>query len=265
MTLRCVDPICLDGPADGDQPMPRWADAPGLLCRKDAEKLEQRLAELESRRDALRSVLGGGPAGAKGGNRPTKGSPPIPLNISAHDHLTAMQAVVVSWVRMVCEERGLRGPDGSDVALLARWLLSQLDWLLEHPAVGDLCDEMRDLARVADGLTQVHPRWNRLDPACPTCGAQELGRMDGDEHVACRACGRQWHEREYPAFVRLALDESGGSCTAAEGAERAGVPAATFRQWVSRKKVRRLGTVDGLARYSTEDVDRMTQDIEEAS
>lgn len=253
---RCLDPGCTDGPTDSDEKMPRWAKD-GNLCRRCGALLEQRLAEVPARCQAVRSVLGGLRSSGRGENRPTKGTPPVPLNISAHDHLTEMHATLVSWVRMVAEERTLRGPDRDDDAILSAWLLSQLPWLLAHGAVGDLADEMRDLARVADSLTQSGLRWHRLEPPCPSCAAFELGRWDGDDHVGCRSCGRHWPDVEYPFFVRLALDDSGGCLTAAEAVQRAGVRPDTFWQWVSRGRVRKLGTVDGLARYSTSDIDRV--------
>lgn len=253
--LRCADPACTDGPEAPDgSPMPRWAKD-GLLCRRCGTLLEQRLAEVPARREALRAELGGLRSSSRGENRPTKGSPPIPLNIPVHDHLEKIHATLVSWVLLVAEERALRGPDRDDDAILSAWLLSQFDWLLQHEAVGDFADEMRDLSRHADGLTQTREQWHRLEPLCPDCGARELGRWDGGDYVGCRSCGQRWAEEQYPMFVRLALDDSGGCVTAAEAVDRAQVAPATFRQWVSRGRVRKLGTVDGLARYSTADLD----------
>ena len=254
---RCADPICLDGPPEGDEPRPRWALAGSALCRRCGDLLEQRLVELGPRRDALRAVLGGLQGAVSAGNKPTKGTPPVPLNIAAHDHLTLMQATVVSWVRLVCEERDLRGPDRNDLAVLTTWLLSQLSWLLEHPAVGDLADEMRDLSSTADALAQTREQWHRLEPRCPDCHAFELGRWDGGDHVGCRSCGREWHEREYPLFVRLALDNSGGRLTAKEAVAILGVTYGAFRMMVNRGHVHKLGTLDGIAWYRAADVDAL--------
>lgn len=250
---RCIGKTCDDGPAENGEARPRWAKT-GLLCTRCAGKLEQRLAELPAKQDQLRSVLGGLKSKGGSGNRPTKGEPPVPLNIAAHDHLELLHATVVSWTQLVAEERSLRGPDRSEVEVLSRWLLSQHSWLVEQLWVDDLAEEMRELAQVADSLAAINVRWNRLPVPCPDCNAHELGRWDGASEVQCGACDLSWHEDDYPRMLKVLTWEK--SVTAAEAAEKAGVEPATFRQWVSRGKVKRVGTVDGQARYSAEDVER---------
>ena len=261
MTARCADPRCSDGPPEHNKPRPRWAVDGERLCVRCATLLERRLSELPACRDALRANLAKTGGGSNVGNKPTKGSPPIPLNIDAHDHLTLMQATVTSWVRLVCEDRGLRGPDRNDLRVLCGWLGSQLPWLLTHPLVGYLADEVRDLVRIAEALAQTQPRWHPLDPPCPGCSEHALGRWDGADHIDCRNCERRWHEREYPSFVRLALDNSGGRVTAREGAAMLGVTYGTFRNMVADKDVQltKLGTLDGLAQYRASDVDALVK------
>jgi len=262
---RCFDPQCTDGPPEGDEPRPRWTDDGDLLCRRCATLLEQRLAELPARRDALRAVLGGLQGAVSAGNKPTKGTPPVPLNIAAHDHLTLMQATVVSWVLMVAEERDLRGPDRNDLTVLTGWLLHQLPWLLAHPAVGDLADEVRDLSRVADGLAQTREQWHRLEPACPDCDAYELGRWDGGDVVGCRSCGCQWDDAEYADIVTAALRV--GCVTAQEAALILGVTYGTFRNMVADPDVRlrKVGTLDGKAQYAAAEVAALVQAKEAAA
>lgn len=254
MNLRCVGKTCTDGPDDG----PRWASADGrhgLLCRRCHDRLEQHLAELPARHDQLTEALSGG----SGTGRDRRGTPepPVPLNLGSHDHQTLMTASVVSWALLVREERGLRGPDTSTVATLAPWLLGQLDWIVQQPWVDDLAEELRDLSQTADAITRRRPLRNRLEPPCPQCGARELGRWDGAAQVDCAACGAVWDERYYPALVRLVLDTSGGCVTAAEAARELGVSAVNLRQLVSRGQLRKLGTVDGTARYSASDLERL--------
>lgn len=259
---RCVARDCLDGPPVDDQPAPRLTRH-GLLCDRDTRRLEQHLAELPARVHQLRAVLPGVQAPKRDGSRHTKGHPPVPLNLAAHDHLDLLAATVTSWVRLVAEERGLRGPDRPEVGRLSGWLLGQLDWLVEQPWVDDLAEEMRDLSRVADGLTQVRPGWHVLPAPCPRCSGPDdpvltLGRWDGDDHVGCSTCGERWAEEEYPRLVLVLSQDV--TVTAEEAARRAKVESATFRQWVSRGYVQRVGTVEGLARYSTKDVDAMTRE-----
>ena len=254
MTARCCDPRCTDGPPEHDEPRPRWAVDGERLCVRCGTLLERRLSELPACRDALRANLAKTGGGSNVGNKPTKGSPPIPLNIAAHDHLTLMQATVTLWALMVREERNLRGPDRNDLRVLCGWLSSQLPWLLTHPAVGDLADEVRNLVRIAEALAQTREQWHPLDPPCPGCGEHAVGRWDGADHIDCKACERVWQEKEYPSFVRLALDNSGGRVTAKEAISLLEVKPELFRQMVSRGKVHKLGTLDGIAQYRASDV-----------
>lgn len=251
--IRCTDKLCLDGDPIDDLPAPRWALASTMLCRRCAAALEQRLAETAAMVDLLRAHLGGHTTTRGDGRGSTAW--PIPLNVNAHDLLQHYPAVLSSWVRMVCEERSLRGPDRPDPAVLSGWLLSQLDWLVEQPWVDDLADEIRDLSNTAHGITAVRHRRYRLEPACPSCDARELGRWDGSDQVDCASCGRSWPHERYPALIRLALDDSRGSLTASEAAQRLGVSASRVSQLVAAGRIKKLGTVDGTARYSTADVE----------
>lgn len=255
-TARCVAWDCNDGPPVDDKPAPRLARH-GLLCERCTRRLEQDLAELPARTQQLRSVLPGTQAPQRDGSRHTKGQPPVPLNIAAHDHLELVAGTVLSWVRLVAEDRGLRGPDRPEVERLTGWLLGQLDWIVGQPWVDDLLMEIHDLTRVADALTQARPGWHLLPAPCPGCSALTLGRWDGDDHVGCGTCGERWAEEHYPRLVLVLAWEK--TLTAEEAANLAGVEPATFRQWVSRGHVERVGSVDGQARYRKSDVDAMAQ------
>lgn len=266
---RCVGKHCHDGPPillDGvEQPAPRLVPtdgSTGLLCRRHYHALEQHLAELPAKTTELEQVLAGG----RGGGGQRRGTPelPVPLNVAAYDHLQEVGGTLVSWALLVREERGLRGPDSDTPARLAPWLLGQLDWVAGQPWVDDFADEIRDLTVKADQITGRKPLRNRLEPPCPRCLARELGRWDGASEVDCGACGASWDERLYPAMVRLVLDDSGGCVTAEEAAGELGVTVGALRMLVNRGQVRKLGTVDGTARYSASDVERVKR-IREAS
>lgn len=256
--IRCIDKACADGPRIDDRPAPRMVAA-GLLCRRCTGHLERRLAELPARADQVRAVLYGAQRPQGDGSRRTKGNPPVPLNIAAHDHLILIEATVTSWTALVAEERGLRGPERGTVPILSAWLLNQLDWLVEQPWVDDMAEELRDVSRTAAGLGQADPEWHRLPAPCPGCGDMTLGRWDGDDHVGCGTCGERWPEDDYARMVLVLASDVEVSLPSLHAAARAGVPHATFRQWVSRGHVRRLGTIEGSARYSVADIDAMTE------
>jgi hypothetical protein len=251
---RCIDKHCADGPPENGQPRPRWAQT-GLLCRRCADRLERHLAELPAQAQQLRAVLSGPPRGGRGENRPTKGNPPVPLNLAAHDHLQHLTDTLASWAQLVIDERSLRGPDTPTIESLSRWLLAQIDWLITQPWVDDLADEMRDLTRVADGLTHARPGWHRLPVPCPGCDSLSLGRWDGDDHINCSTCGERWAEQDYPRFVRVVAGDV--TVTAPEAAARAGVEPSTFRGWAAAGALLPIGKIDGVSRYAVEDVDRV--------
>jgi hypothetical protein len=250
MTGRCVVTDCHDGPDLDGEPGPRMAKI-GLTCSRCHNRLERVLAELPATLTNLRAVLGG-TTGGRAENRRTKGSPPLPLNVCVHDHLEHTHTLLVSWTRLVAEERSLRGPDHPNPA----WLLGQLSWIVDQPWVDDFDDEIREASRVAEALARSRPGWNQLSAPCPGCGGMTLGRWDGDDHVGC-PCGERWPERDYPRMVLVLATDPKRTLTAEEAAARAEVKPATFRQWVSRGHVRRAGTANGEARYRTEDVDAM--------
>lgn len=259
---RCLDPACLDGPTDGD-PLPRYTDGDDCLCPRCGTLLERRLGDLTAQRDALRAVLGGLRSSVRGDNKPTKGTPPVPLNLAAHDHLTLMQATLVSWVRMVAEERDLRGPDRDDLAVLAGWLLNQLPWLVQHGAVGDFADEVRDLARVADGLTHLTRRPTRVGADCFDCRAPLVRPVDRDgleeDRVVCNGCGREYTVTSYNLALAAAAEEASRIdwddeqwATPEALAHDLGRSVNTLKRW-RRDALVRARTLEGVVFFSVAD------------
>lgn len=209
MTLRCVDPACLDGPPlDGD-PAPRIA-ATGLLCQRCADLLERRLAELPALDADLAAALtptrGGRPEGGR-----TKGSPPVPINVAAHDHRQRLAGVLMSWVQLVAEERSLRGPDRTAVDRLAPWLVAQADWIVDQPWVDDLCAEVADLVRAGEGIVQRWRRPSRAGANCFDCDGPLIRRVvDGleEDTLTCYGCGRRYDDAQYLLALRSAARDA---------------------------------------------------------
>lgn len=198
----CLGPRCQDDDETARHP------SVGLLCRRCWTQMEQTVAELPAVFDWLHRSL---PAGGGGRGDVITGTrdKPVPIRVGVHDHRQQIQATLVSWVRLVCEERGLRGPDRSDPEATATWLGHQLDWCAGQPWVEDLSAEMRDLARDAHRLAPWQAGRHHLPAPCPNpnCGCLALVRYDGDDAVQCSECGERWAEDTYRrlAFV-LASD-----------------------------------------------------------
>ncbi len=224
-----------------------------LLCTSRTHRLEQHLAELPARLHLVAAIHDGQQTPRRT-DRPG-GDTPAPANIDALDLLNAALDVLRSWAQLVCDERHLTGP--RDGTLLTAWLLGHLDWLTRQPWIDDMTDEINDLATEAERLCRINPHRHRLEPPCPSCGAGELGRWDGTEQVDCASCGRVWPEDQYPWMVRLALDDSGGCLTATQAATRLGVTVGSLRSLVHEGAVRKLGTVEGTARYSARDIEEL--------
>lgn len=70
------------------------------------------------------------------------------MNAAAAEVRAAIRTVLASWSGLVAEERQLRSP-ARDVPALARFLCRHVEWLVHHPAAGDLADEIQQLSRVA--------------------------------------------------------------------------------------------------------------------
>lgn len=258
--FRCIDSRCTDGPLLEGQPAARYATV-GLFCRRCYTTLERRLAETPAYLDLIPAYLGGHTTSRGDGRGSTAW--PVPLNITAHDVLQDYAAKLSSWTVEVCEERNLRGPDFPDPRVLSGWLLHQLDWIVQQPWARAFSEEVRELTQAAEQVANARHHRYRLEPPCPSCNATELGRWDGSDQVDCASCGRSWPETQYNALVRVVLDSSRGCVTAAEAAEQLGLTVGAFWKLASRGKVRKLATLDGLARYSAADVAALLE--EEAS
>ena len=247
--IRCTGKRCLDGPPLDDKPAPRWSVPGRMLCRRCTQNLERELAELPARLSLLHAHLGGYTTAGRS-ERPATGSSPVPLNVDAHDLICAADGLLTAWIRLVCEERTLRGPDKANPT----WLLGQLDWLLTQPWVDDLADEIHDLTIECEAIIRSVPRRHRLEAPCPSCSAYELGRWDGSDHVDCASCGRTWDEAHYPSLALVAAQASGGCMTATEATALLATTYGAFRMLVHRKQVRKLATIDGVAFYASLDV-----------
>jgi len=63
-----------------------------------------------------------------------------------------MTTMLVSWARLVIDERGLTSDDLRDVRSLLCFLARHLDWLARHPAASDFADEVARLVESAGEL-----------------------------------------------------------------------------------------------------------------
>ncbi len=92
---------------------------------------------------------------------PRKSATTDSMNPAAAEIRSAIRTVLASWAGLVAAERRLE-PPSRDLPALARFLCRHVDWLIHHPAAGDIADEVQDLARTArniaypNSMSRVH-------------------------------------------------------------------------------------------------------------
>lgn len=121
----------------------------------------------------------------------------------------SVRAVLGSWCDLVAEGRAMTRPI-SDVAGLARWLDSQLDYVTRRDWVIDLAQDLRGLVRQLRPVTgdpgrrKIGDCPNTLDEGDATrdCAAPLYAPLRGDT-IACSECGRRWPRPEWEELGRL--------------------------------------------------------------
>jgi hypothetical protein len=148
-THLCESPRCWRDPDTGEL-RPDLA-APGfLLCWTCRDRLAADLTRLPDICADLESALAN--TGSNAGGPVVSGSREraLPINIAAAYARTEIQPVLLSWVVLVVEQRGINPPARiRDPDVLARWLGRHVDWLAAHPAAGDAAEEIAEARRVA--------------------------------------------------------------------------------------------------------------------
>lgn len=171
------------------------------LCKRDAVKLAERLADLPTLYDELVHCLVPRRRGwGEIVSTKSAAGPQSPLNEAVLDEMNTghMMAVVHSWRVDVQRVRWPQhtAPPLSGMAPDCRWLAMELDWIAAHyPAAGDLAREVRTLevqarAVVGDPVPQrkvVGQCIALVDDQGTVCGA-DITHRAGESRLACRSC-----------------------------------------------------------------------------
>jgi hypothetical protein len=130
---------------------------------------------------------------------PRKSATTHTIDPAAAEARAAMRTVLASWAGLVVKERRL-DPPARDVPALARFLCRHVEWLIRHPAAGDMAGEIQELARTARGI--AYPNSVRRVPigGCPygDCGGELVAfiRPQGEvlpSEIACTISpGHSW-------------------------------------------------------------------------
>jgi hypothetical protein len=150
---------------------------------------------------------------------------------------SAIRALLLSWTRLVADERGVPAVTDTEVRGLLRFLVVHLEWLAGHPAGPDFADEVAELLASAGrgaAAEQAVPLGPCPQPGCggtlraPTAAAT-AGQPAAARQVRCEY-GHGVPPRQWFLLAERSRRGADGRRPAAAGAGRpgaagAGVPA----------------------------------------
>ncbi|MEV0325626.1 hypothetical protein AB0H63_04130 [Micromonospora echinospora] len=247
LLTRCAGPECPAGAATGSP-----------LCPTCATRLGQALRRLPAlyRQCGERHL----PSRAPAWQRPPRAGrpgPTGPLHAGATDARHAIETVLASWAGLTAQATGAP-PPRRIVADLSRFLLDRLDFLLRHPAAGDLAAEVAALVTEAERV--LHPERGRHLGSCvvPGCeGRLTGGRQPDPLRVTCDADAT--HEWNGPEVLSLPSGKRAPQeppwLSAAGITALWGVPRGSVYRLASENGWRRQRRA-GRTYYATEDVRR---------
>jgi hypothetical protein len=94
----------------------------------------------------------------------------VPFNAHASDVRDQLRAVVVSWARLIHEERGDSLPTRDEFRVVCAWLEARVHFAEQHPAGADMWREITDAVRDARRCVD-RPADVRIVGVCPGCGS----------------------------------------------------------------------------------------------
>jgi hypothetical protein len=193
-----------DRPRRGDQP----------ICGACAEQLRHDLEAIPALSEDLDLALSRQTAMGGGGG----GDKPLPYSVRASDAGALLRDTLTDWLRVVlagmpavpampegprclgvCSHGSCLGigrvemlvwftaePDAT-VPAIARWMAARRAYLLRHPAVTDIVEEIAVVVEAAS-RTVDRPGERQYAGPCPACGEGLYAKTEAVQ-VACRGCG----------------------------------------------------------------------------
>lgn len=228
-----------------------------LLCRGHFADIERTVSELPALASELEQqmVPGSGAGGPKISGDPETS---VPFNERAGQHLRIIEHQLGTWVRVVIDERGLRGPARPTVNSLASFLTAHHEWLVAQEFTREYATQMRDLRTDGRRILAAVPS-RRVDlgqcgepvscdveshaeTACAGVLSATVSRVDDElpAAVVCSVCGRQHPSPTWRALGRRLRGSDDAWLTGPQLSELFRVPFSTIRRWASEDEWRRL-------------------------
>ncbi|MFC5834639.1 hypothetical protein [Nonomuraea insulae] len=161
------------------------------VCARCGERLRRGLEDVANLAEELEVTLTGRARMSAGALRRSS-ERRLPFHIAASEKGHNLRQVLVGWVRLVADERGV-GLPADDLISISRWLLAHVEWLRHHPAGGEAVTEVGDAVRAVRMVIDRPPDRLYAGP-CDACGMPLYARP-GDVEVACRHCPADDEER----------------------------------------------------------------------
>lgn len=195
----------------------------------------------------------------------------LPFNLGAAEVRDDLRNTLSTWVRDLWETHGPRrqAPSAVDelvhddldlddtVPEMAAWLRRHPSWVADHPAAGELVDEILDAVERVRRAVDLAPERLYCGP-CPDCGAELNARPDR-AMIVCRECESRHDVELLRAGLLNAVREE--YATAAEAARALPrllgreLSVNTVRTWARAGKLtRRIRDERGRPRYQLGEV-----------
>jgi len=242
------------------------ADTDAMLCRRCLYRLERILAELPSwlselQRTETRQSNTSGPDGGK----PTKrAEQPLPFDARAVVLAEQARNGLSSWIRHLCEQRGLTTPKLDRTAHMAVWLTAHVAAIAQDEAAADCYTAMVELRRaLMRHVDNLGKRWagpctamvdeyalsldsgDQLRPVLVQtgtrrqCGA-DLRTRPGSPVIICAECGAEYDPIERAQWtLGQSRDHLDSAAFIAHALTDAGYPVKrnTITMWARREKL----------------------------
>lgn len=239
------------------------------LCDKDTRYLRQHLQTVPTLVRELRTALSKQAVVINNHPAPPEDETRLPYNLGASRVLDDLAGVLLSWVKLVHEEKTtLRSeqlgngpitywedrwpmPRTESPSAYAGWLIPHLDWLRRHDAAGDCRDEVaavvfrasRVIDRDDDRLFIGTCRGSTTDDPGFIC-PEQLYAAQTDTILQCRRCGTTHDvEARRESALTQAEDKVETAATIARALARAGMGITGERiyNWSKRDKLETVG------------------------
>lgn len=225
------------------------------LCRRCSDLLARDLGDVPALVDELEVSRTRQSRGARDGSGLINRSEdrPLPWDERASEASAVLRSTLVAWVRVVCEERGVR-PPVDDLAAMSGFLLRHHEWLRHHVSAAKCADDVgvavrfcrvRIDRRPKPDLTWIgpcrveHDGCEDDDRGAFCCVVEVYAALDATR-VLCAVCGAEHEVASRQAWLLdEARDQLATAAVIAPALSRLGwnLSDSTIRSWVGRSRL----------------------------